>query len=160
MERVEQILKHDLFINNLAKNEDAEANRQFCKHDMIHFLDVARIARILNAEESYGVECELIYAAALLHDIGRHLQYANGIPHEKASADIAPQILADCGFDDKETGVIVEAILMHRSVESKDKRDLIGLLYRADKLSRACFSCKVQDACNWKENKKNLEIRY
>ena len=160
MERIDKILKNELFLKNLALNEEAEADRLFCRHNMVHFLDVARIARILNAEETYGLDVELIYAAALLHDIGKHMQYSDGIPHEKASAAIAPRILLECGFDSEETVAIIEAILKHRDSEVKSRRDLNGLLYRADKLSRACFSCKMQEECNWKDGKKNLSIKY
>lgn len=160
MERIDEILNHDLFIANLARNEKAEQNREFCRHNMTHFLDVARIGRILNAEESYSLDVETIYAAALLHDIGKHMQYTHGIPHEKASAEIAPAILRDCGFDDRETAVIVEAILRHRDSDVIGQRNLNGLLYRADKLSRSCFACKMQQECNWKDGKKNLNLNY
>ena len=160
MERIDKILKHDLFILNLGQNEEIERNRKFCRHNMAHFLDVARIGRILNAEESYGLDVELIYAAALLHDIGKHLQYKHGIPHETASAEIAPEILSDCGYDDKETRVIVGAILSHRDSGVKEQQNLNGLLYRADKLSRACFACGMQQECNWKDDKKNLRLQY
>ena len=40
----------------------------------------------------------MIYATALLHDIGRHIQYRQGIGHEISSAQIAPLILDDCDF--------------------------------------------------------------
>lgn len=160
MERIDKILKHDLFNEYLSKNEAAEKNRIFCRHDMTHFLDVARICRIINAEEGLGVEAELIYAAALLHDIGKHLQYAEGIPHELASARLATGILADCGFDNKETDVIINAIRGHRNEDSADEKNLKGILYRADKLSRACFCCPAEGECNWKGDKKNLRLRY
>ena len=35
-----------------------------------------------------------------------------------------------------------------------------GLLYRADKDSRPCFSCEAEADCNWKGSKKNLKILY
>lgn len=160
MERIDKILKHDLFIENLKKNKAAEAERCFCRHDMTHFLDVARIGVILNMKEQQGVAEELIYAAGLLHDIGRHRQYSEGIPHEQASAEIAPDILKDCGFDEKETSVIVEAILCHRDSASAEAEGLKGILYRADKASRACFACEAERDCNWKDNRKNLKILY
>ena len=160
MERIDKILNHDLFIWNLAQNEEAESTREFCRHNMTHFLDVARIGRILNVEEGYSLEVELIYATALLHDIGKHLQYKYGIPHEKASADVAGEILKDCDFDSEETAVIIDAIHWHRIADVKEERNLRGLLYRADKLSRACFACKMQQECNWKDDKKNLKFRY
>ncbi len=160
MDRIDRILKHNLFFENLTLNETAEADRCFCRHNMVHFLDVARIAMILNLEESMNIPKEMIYAAALLHDIGKHRQYAEGIPHEQASAEIAPEILRDCGFDEKETGVIVDAILQHRNSEVIPEKNLRGILYRGDKASRACFQCKVESECNWKDGKKNLRIVY
>lgn len=160
MERIDKILNHDLFIECIRRNEEAEQDRIFCRHDMGHFLDVARIAMILNLKENLQIEEELIYAAALLHDIGRHLQYEKGIPHEEASAALAPQILADCGFDNKETSVILKAVSSHRTKEMAEEASLNGILYRADKASRACFSCKAEADCNWKQDKKNLTIKW
>ena len=155
MKRMNQILNLESYQTYLKKNEQAEAERIFCHHDMGHFLDVARIAMILNKEEGYGVSGELIYAAALLHDIGRWQQYEDGTPHELASANLAPDMLLKCGFNTEETAVIVKAISLHRNSEIKEDKDLNGLLYRADKLSRACFACKAEKECNWKGEKKN-----
>lgn len=160
MERIDKILNHDLFIENMRKNEAAEADRSFCRHDMGHLLDVARIAFILNLEETLGLQKDMVYAAALLHDLGRHMQYADGTPHELASAEIAPSILMDCGYDNKETTVIVNAIRSHRTAEIANDHDLNGILYRADKASRACFCCKSEKECDWKQDKKNFTICY
>lgn len=160
MERIDKILNHALFNECIRKNEAAECDRTFCHHDIGHFLDVARIAMILNLREHLGISEEWIYAAALLHDVGRYLQYESGIPHEQASAEIAPEILRDCGFDEKETGVIVTAIGLHRSKEIAQEASLNGILYRADKASRACFACKAEKECNWKNEKKNLMIKW
>ena len=159
MERVNRILEHDGYQECLRKNEAAEKDRRFCRHDMAHFLDVARIAWILNLQEEAGVGQELIYAAALLHDCGRWRQYEDGTPHEKASAQIAPQILVECGFAEEERESILAAIREHRNPKSAETAGLTGLLYRADKLSRSCFSCKAEAKCNWPEGKKNRKIR-
>jgi len=160
MERIDRILKHKAFLYHLGQNEKAESDRIFCRHGMTHFLDVARIGRIISLEEGIALDAEWIYAAALLHDMGKHVQYEDGTPHEIVSAGIAPEILADCGFDDYETGVIIEAILNHRNAEIAGAKDLNGVLYRADKASRACFSCDAEDQCNWKNGKKNFQIKY
>jgi HD superfamily phosphodiesterase len=160
MERIDKILNHDLFISNLGANEAAEAQRRFCRHNIVHFLDVARIGVIINLEEDYGILKDWIYAAALLHDLGKHTQYEEGTPHEIASAEIAPNILRECGFDDKETGVIVEAIRSHRDYAVAEEKSLRGILYRADKASRACFACEAEGDCNWKEGKKNFMLKY
>lgn len=160
MDRIDRILQHEQFRFHLWENETLERDRIFCHHDMIHFLDVARIGEIINLEQQLGIDREWIYAAALLHDLGKHIQYENGTPHEHASAQIAPQILADCGFTRDETERIVEAIRSHRDGEISAEPDLKGVLYRADKASRACFACKAECDCNWKGEKKNLRIRY
>lgn len=159
-ERSNRIWKHELFQKYLSLNERAEENREFCHHDMAHFLAVARIAQILNLKEVQEVDEELIYAAALLHDIGRHMQYADGTPHEAASAQLAPEILRDCGFNIEETDTIITAIRKHRNVDSAKEPGLDGLLYRADKLSRTCFVCKAEKECDWKKGKKNMKNEY
>lgn len=160
MDRIDRILRHDGFRYHLNANIEAERDRVFCRHDMVHFLDVARIGEIINLEMQTGIDRERIYAAALLHDLGKHIQYENGTPHELASARIAPQILEECGFDPEETEDIVAAIRSHRDVQIAEEPDLRGILYRADKASRACFACKSETECNWKGEKKNLRIKY
>lgn len=157
-ERVNKILEHTSYKEYVYKNEKAEAGRKFCRHDMVHFLDVARIAMLLKLKEGQQAEEELIYAAALLHDVGRHVQYEEGTPHEEAGAVLAAPILADCGFDDKETSVILKAIASHRNPQTALESGLSGLLYRADKLSRSCFCCKAEKECDWKRDKKNMHL--
>ncbi len=159
MERVNRILSHPAYRRAVQNNREAERERRFCRHDMAHFLDVARIAMLLNLKEGLGIEEELIYAAALVHDMGRYVQYKRGTPHESASAELARPILTECGFEDKETDVIIEAVRSHRNAGAAAGRDLAGILYRADKLSRACFSCPVQQECDWDDEKKNTKLR-
>lgn len=156
MERVNQIWQHAEYQRCLRKIQELEAERKFCRHTPEHFLDVARITWLLSLEAGMLLEKELVYGAALLHDIGRHLQYEQGIPHEEASAQIAEGILQDCGFDEEEIEEILKAIRMHR--QSQKTQDFSGLLYRADKLSRSCFCCPAEAECNWPQEKKNLEI--
>lgn len=138
----------------------AEEGRRFCHHDMGHFLDVARLAMIFNLQEGLPLQEEMIYAAALLHDIGRWRQYEDGTPHEKASALLAPEILAESGFTEEETGQIFTAILDHRNAAVRQDRTLSGILYRADKMSRSCFCCEAEAECDWKGDKKNLVLQY
>ena len=131
----------------------------FCKHDMVHFLDVCRLAEIEWLQlHSCEIEKELIYAAGLLHDIGRWQEYENGIRHEMASGQLAPEILEDCGFHTEETEEIIKAIKNHRNSSIKEENSLSGLLYRADKKSRACFCCKAEAECDWPAEKKNLVL--
>ncbi len=160
MERVTGILNHSLFQSYVKANEDAEADRIFCRHNMAHFLDVARVGRIIALEEDYPADMELFYAAALLHDVGKHVQYENGTPHEVASAELAERILQECGFTAVEIADIVDAILNHRNKDISEEKTMKGLLYRADKLSRACCACPARDECNWPDEKKNLRVVY
>lgn len=160
MVRVNRILQHPLYESCRNRIEALERERIFCRHDMAHFLDVARIAAILNLEEGLEVEREQIYAAALLHDIGRFLQYENGTPHEAASAQLAPGILADCGFGEAESREITAAIAGHRDWAKAAETDLGSLLYRADKRSRSCFACAAREACSWSREKMNLTLQY
>lgn len=158
MDRINRILNHDLYKTYLKRNEQAEADRRFCRHNIGHLLDVARIGMLFNLEGDYGLPKDLVYGTALLHDIGRFRQYEDGTPHELASAELAPQILKDCGYTDQETTVMIEAIRNHRNASVADDRDLNGLLYRADKASRSCYVCSVIEECNWSNRKKNQDL--
>ena len=160
MERVNRILKNHTYHDCLQQIYRLEAGRIFCGHDMAHFLDVARLAYIFNLEENLQIEKERIYAAALLHDVGRHIQYMEGTPHQEAGVPIAAQILTDCGFSEEERADILEAVARHRDRTVKSEHSLAGLLYRGDKASRGCFGCQAEAECDWSDEKKNLYLRY
>ena len=158
MQRVNSICSHPLWKSCVSKIRDLEKERIFCCHDTSHFLDVARIAWIENLEKRLAISREMIYAAAMLHDIGRHLQYMQGVPHDEGSVSIASDILKDSGFDEKEQAEILSAIRMHRNPDAASRDDLAGIIYRADKKSRICAFCSASDKCNWPESKKNMKI--
>lgn len=160
MKHVNNIIEHPAYKEALAEIAIREENRIFCRHNTDHFMNVARIAMILNLEEHREVDKDLIYATALLHDIGRHIQYDDKTPHEIASAEIAEPILKDCGFRKKEIQQIIQAILLHRSQKESQKHDLADVIYRADKLSRECYFCQASEICDWKKGKKNKELKY
>lgn len=161
MDRVYQIQKHPLFQELCQKLQNEEKNRVFCRHTMEHFLDVARLMYIYSLEDGADIRKDLIYAAALLHDLGRYEQMICGTPHHIAGKQIAEGILQDCGFTDHEIQSVQNAISGHRNQESAASGDrLSAYLYRADKASRNCFSCSVRSACNWPKEKMNLRITY
>lgn len=159
MERVNRICEHPVWKWHMERLAEYEKDRIFCRHGMEHLLDVARIAYIENLENNRGISKEIIYGVALLHDIGRYLQYTEGIPHEKAGEKLALEILKDSGFSEEEQEEILEAVSRHRDKDTKDSSQLAGLIYRADKQSRICCFCSAEPECNWSEEKKNRQIR-
>ena len=92
MDKVNEILNNEKYKKYLVMLEELEKDRVFCKHGIEHSLDVARIAyiRVLELELPYSKE--IIYAIALLHDIGRVLEYKENIPHHKGSLISSTQI--------------------------------------------------------------------
>lgn len=157
MERLQQIWNHPLYRETMEKLILLEKDRVFCGHGPAHLLDVARLAWIMNLELELGYEKPVIYAAALLHDIGRVAEYQSGIPHEKGSRQIGARILPECGYQETETVLILDAVGSHRT--PADEQNLNWLLYRADKQSRLCFVCPAEPMCDWPDEKKNMRIR-
>lgn len=198
MRRVHAIEESFAFRGHMRRIEDAEQTREFCKHGMTHLLDVARIAWIFNLERGLGFDREVVYAAALLHDLGRSEQYATGEDHDVAGARIAADILDSLPdglrFDVDERAVILAAVSGHRGAcadgevvvapraaevptgEADDRghmgsarhasgthrgegaESLAHLIKEADNRSRACYACRVRDACYWPDERKNLSI--
>ena len=118
MRRVNAIWQHPLYQTYYRRLEELEQDRPFCRHQMSHLLDTARIACIRSLEAGLGLDREVIYAAAILHDIGKSLQYEKQIPHEAAVRRIAAEILGtlppDAAFSEAETEMILTAIEGHR----------------------------------------------
>jgi len=156
MDRVNRILKNELYCAALKQLDTYEVNRRFCRHDMDHYLSVARIMLLRAAEEAIEIPKALVYATALLHDIGRISHYENGADHACASAALAKEILPTCGFSEDEVAHSVLAIESHNSVDAKD--DLSHLLQYADKMSRNCFCCFAYRDCYWPETEKNQGV--
>ena len=157
MKKVNDILNNTLYKENLEKLLKYEEKRGFCRHDLKHFIDMARIAYIMVLEKGLPYAKELIYAIGLLHDIGRVKQYEEGIPHHIASVELSKEILKKIDFTEEEKNIIIKSIQNHRK-EADDELSLI--IYRSDKLSRECFNCKAINDCYWSDEKKNLKINY
>lgn len=155
MEKVNNILNNSKYKELLNKLNEFEKERVFCKHNMEHFLDLARIAYIKVLENGLQYNKEVIYAIALLHDMGRVIQYENGTPHDIASVIIAKEILEEIDFSLEEKRLIIECIEDHRG---QGKSELSRIISKSDKLSRKCFMCKAEKDCYWDKGKKNLEI--
>lgn len=160
MDRINIILKHELFNKYIKEIETAEIGRKYCLHGFEHAMDVARIAYIINLEEGIGYKKDVIYAMALLHDLGRAKEYAEGTNHHEAGCEIAEKILKDANYSRDEIEEIAEAVLKHKHNISGGSDSLKSLLYKADKISRNCFYCKSYRECYWDESLKNKTIKY
>lgn len=145
MPRIQRILEDPEFMDHVKANARAEATRIFCRHDPVHCLDVCRIARIMEMEAGLKLGLETVYAAGLLHDIGRWQEVATGIDHAQASAELAIPILKRCAFTEEESTRITEAISAHRSKDHPS--ELARILYEADKASRMCLVCDARGQC-------------
>ena len=156
MENVNIILKHPKYKKLLEELNNLEKDRKFCNHTLEHFLDVARIAYIMVLEKKLNYSKEVIYSIALLHDIGRVLEYNNGVDHHEGSVIIAEEVLEYTSFNEEEKALIIKSIKEHRR-ENED--ELSKIIYKSDKLSRNCFNCRAYNDCYWKEDKKNKNIR-
>lgn len=154
--RINLILHNQKYNQYLCNNNEAEKDRKFCRHDINHFMDVARLAYIQVLEKNLNYAKDVIYAVALLHDIGRWLQYEDNTPHETASEELAKEILEQSDYNIEEIDVICNAIINHRMINNEDT--LNAIINCSDKLSRKCFHCAAIKECNWNEDKKNYNI--
>lgn len=125
MPRVDAIYRHPRFQRELFRIDELERDRVWCRHGLSHLLDVARIAWGLCLEDALEhpsaprLSRELVYAAALLHDIGRAEQYEYGVEHDVAGERIAAEILGtvevDARFCSADRRAILAAVRGHRS---------------------------------------------
>jgi len=170
MERLNKLINDAKYKQYLAKIKQRERERIFCRHNWSHFINVGRIAYMLMLEQNLKDKLinvwklqedsnvqEIIYTAAILHDIGRWKEYDTGQDHAQVSADLAEGLLIDHGFVDLEKRIILRAIREHRG-ESNGNKSLLGnLISRADNLSRDCHACLVRHKC---KSIKNSIIEY
>lgn len=159
MERIERLIEQPRWIKELNDIEQLESTRIYCHHGLSHLLDVARISWILVLERQLPFSKPVVYAAALLHDIGRAQEYRFGCSHDEASVELARELLPVSGFSDEEIDNICVAIMGHR--HEMVKTSLSGLqliLKEADWRSRNCFHCEAEKSCKWDESRKNRTI--
>lgn len=155
MENTNLIYENSEYKKLLNQLEEYEKDRIYCRHNFQHFIDVARIMYILVLEENLEFSKDMIYTTALLHDIGRVIEYKDGTNHDIASVDIAKEFLQLTNFNQSQRDMIIGAIANHR-VESTSTYE--KLFYKADKLSRPCHMCPARATCKWDDEKKNMRI--
>lgn len=159
MKRVELLMNDVLYNQYLQRNMEEEKEPKYCQHDIRHHIDVARITYILVLEHNdlnYFVQehgltgrlaaKEVIYAAGLLHDIGKWQEYKAGVDHASFGAKLAREILPRAFFNSKEVELIARAVYEHRNISST--MSFLGeRLHRADNLSRICGNCEYNAQC-------------
>ena len=158
MKKVNEILNNTIYKKCIKEIEVMEQDRVFCRHNINHFLDMARIAYILVLEEGLSYSKEVIYAIGLLHDIGRAQEYKNNINHDEAGVMISEKILKETSYSTDEINLILNAVANHGNKDAEDK--FLNIIYKSDKLTRNCFDCKAEKECYWSIEKKNMEIKY
>lgn len=160
MKIVTALLHHPDFVAAVDTIERNEVSRRFCRHGLTHLLDVARITWILCLENQRSFDKEVVYLAALLHDLGRCRDNAN---HDAVSVTLAAQLLPACGASEECCRLVTEAISMHRQKNAAidlSSASLGELLAYADKQSRACFRCAAAEDCYWDAQLKNNTVLY
>ncbi|ADL13289.1 HD domain-containing protein [Acetohalobium arabaticum] len=170
MERLNKIIDSQEYNSYLQKNHQREQDRIFCRHTWQHFIAVARITYLLILEEELAEELltkwqleekndlkEIVYTAAMLHDIGRWKQYDTGQDHAAVSAKLAVDLLEKYRYTALEKEIILTAIKEHRGKPDSDKSILGCLLCRGDNLSRNCRECFAREKC---KSVKNPTIKY
>lgn len=162
--RIDKLMSNAIFQDCMKTINFYEKNRIFCKHDINHLLDVARITWIYCLENDTNITKEIVYCAALLHDIGRARQYVDGTNHEEAGVILSKEIMKECGFNNDEVNLVVSAISAHNndnwSLRDKKAGALVNYLQKADNISRNCFLCEAKEQCKWPVDKKNYKITY
>ena len=160
MERIKLLQQDAAFTALLDAIERAEADRIYCRHGLSHMLDTARIAWIMALEDGIRLKKDVVYAAALLHDLGRAKQHSVQEDHDTAALADCECMLRRAGFADDETGAILEAIRDHGDKTTPDSAlpALSMLLRRADNLSRNCWHCSAAGECYWPRERRNHHI--
>lgn len=149
MTRVNQILENEDYISYIETIEDLEKERGYCKHGFEHGISVARIAYAYILERGKLIlSKESIYAAALLHDIGRWVEYQTGEDHAEVSARLALPLLEVYNFSSEDIQVILEGIREHRRHDDSNLILLGEALSIADNYSRDCRHCGMQKKCH------------
>jgi len=94
------------------RNHVATELGQAGSHGMDHVERVTRLCRQIGAEEH--ADMAILIPAALLHDIARPAEKAQGTPHEEEGARIAAMYLRSIHYDETRIPAITGAIRTHR----------------------------------------------
>ena len=168
MDIIDEVLQHPYYLRQLQVLQTYEQDRCFCRHDMAHFQEVARIAKVIAGQNSLSIPQEMITLAALFHDMGRVQEYEQTISHAEASAAFAREILFALDYPSTRIEEICQAILAHsrrqdaevRYARAFQIRTLGELISYADQLSRKCYMCSAASDCKWPKEQRILQNYY
>lgn len=180
LDRINAIINNSEYQDWIVANNRAEYGSEYCRHGLEHALDVARIAYELWLDSKGNpLAKEIVYAAALLHDIGywskfeelncesndhtdcecgchEHDHEAEQETPAQVGAALAEDILFEAGYHPAMIAEIQKAILNMENSESREGLSVI--LRRANELSRPCFLCPMRENCGKKH--KNARLVY
>ncbi|MDD6193938.1 MAG: HD domain-containing protein [Lachnospiraceae bacterium] len=167
-EQIDRLLQHPIYRARLECLQELEQDRIYCGHNLEHFMAVGRIAEQVAAANRLLLSKEVIWGAALLHDMGRVEQYQQGISHEKASEAFAREILFSLNWEASDIDVVCEAVSSHGHRQCAQDRwermsELVSLtevISFADQFSRKCYQCTVADTCKWTEEEKIKRVYF
>lgn len=72
------------------------------------------MAQRLAAESKLGIDTDILFAAAFLHDVGAFDAFRkDGVDHTDRAAELVPGILAEAGFPEAKVPVVQEAVRNH-----------------------------------------------
>ncbi|NLF46399.1 MAG: HD domain-containing protein [Syntrophomonadaceae bacterium] len=159
MKRIDLLLQDSLYNEYLHRNAREEMDQRLCRHDINHHFTVAQMtfSLMLNNNdweiflEETGIDSqaaakEVVYAAGLLHDIGKWKEYRDGEDLAACSARLSRTILPRALFTPDEIEIICRAICEQRNI-NKDISLLGEKLYRGNNLSRMCSECHHNEEC-------------
>ena len=140
-------------------------------HGWPHVKRVVRLSMQL-AKTVDGVDCDVVEAAALLHDVAKHLERdGNTSDHGKLSAEMAGEFLKSAGFSKDKTEAVCHAIRAHthgeepHSIEAKilhdaDFLDKMGTVGVATIFIKACLTnTTIEDTLeSWKKASKESYV--
>lgn len=158
MSYIARLMALESYRQALTALERREADRIYCKHDLDHFLDVARITLLLCQAHNIEADRDSVYLAALMHDLGRLDR--DEADHNVAGSVLAAQWLDAIGFPKDRQEVVLTLIEEHGWPGKKAPANLSEAFSLADSYSRACYYCPAADSCFWPPERKNTHPIY